>query len=37
VRLLPYLRFPVNCIRLRSVSRALWVLAYDKEFARERA
>jgi hypothetical protein len=23
------LAFPVNCIRLRSIRRALWVLDYD--------
>jgi len=37
VKVLPYLRFTFNCIRLRSVSRALWVLSYDKESASERA
>jgi len=25
-----YLRFPLNCIRLRSFKRALWVLAYER-------
>jgi hypothetical protein len=25
---LAYLRFPLDCIRLRSVSRAVWVLDY---------
>lgn len=33
-RLRAYLAFPANCIRLRSVSRALWVLQYDLAGAR---
>ncbi len=26
---MPYLRFPINCIRLRSVSLAWFVLQYE--------
>ena len=31
---MPYLRFPINCFRLRSIKRALWVLDYEIEEAR---
>jgi hypothetical protein len=31
-----YLRFLVNCIRLRSIARALWVLEYERAEASTR-
>lgn len=34
---MPFLRFPLNCILLRGVKRALWVLSYELEERRERA